>query len=198
MRAQARVAYSPVKVYPCALVRDRAYSFLGVVGWRHLPQDVVVDSSTDPLQMPRQLLAGQDYPSTYRASPRCSPTTMSACGDIELLRWPDGFFCRACGTVGEPWRATRGRLVRRSCRHQIRVAAGTILDKTRTPLTTWFEAALLGGAPAPDTHQPRRDASISSVMVMGRIMANPPSRRQAHQGRLERLRRGSAIEAERA
>ncbi|CEG50982.1 conserved hypothetical protein [Stutzerimonas xanthomarina] len=34
-----------------------------------------------------------------------------------------------------------GRLVCSSCRHQGTVTAGTLLDKTRTPLTTWFEAA---------------------------------------------------------
>jgi hypothetical protein len=28
-----------------------------------------------------------------------------------------------------------------ACRHQASVTAGTILDKARTPLTTWFEAA---------------------------------------------------------
>jgi transposase-like protein len=32
-------------------------------------------------------------------------------------------------------------LVCAACRHQASVTAGTILDKTRTPLTTWFEAA---------------------------------------------------------
>ena len=42
---------------------------------------------------------------------------------------------------GEPWRQTRGRLVCSACRHQTSVTAGTILEKTRTPLTTWFEAA---------------------------------------------------------
>ena len=95
----------------------------------------------DPRQRPRQLLAGQDYPSTYRGFVEMFPDDDACLRYIELLRWPDGFFCRACGAVGEPWRATRGRLVCRSCRHQIRVAAGTIFDKTRTPLTTWFEAA---------------------------------------------------------
>ena len=29
----------------------------------------------------------------------------------------------------------------RVCRHQAGVTAGTVFDKTRTPLTTWFEAA---------------------------------------------------------
>jgi transposase-like protein len=60
---------------------------------------------------------------------------------LEQLRWPGGFICPACKAPGEPWRQTRGRLLCRTCRHQGSVTAGTILDKTRTPLTTWFEAA---------------------------------------------------------
>ncbi len=39
------------------------------------------------------------------------------------------------------WLQTRGRLVCSSCRHQTTVTTKTIFDKTRTPLTTWFEAA---------------------------------------------------------
>jgi len=57
------------------------------------------------------------------------------------LRWASGFVCAACGVSGVPWLQTRGRLVCPACRHQASVTAGTILDKTRTPLTTWFEAA---------------------------------------------------------
>ena len=44
------------------------------------------------------------------------------------------------GVIGEPYESTRGRLVCSSCRHQATVIAGTIFDKTRTPLTTWFAA----------------------------------------------------------
>src|SRR5258708_12912979 len=40
-----------------------------------------------------------------------------------------------------PARATRGRLICRGCRHQCSVTAGTIFDKTRTPLRVWFAAA---------------------------------------------------------
>ena len=66
----------------------------------------------------------------------------SACaGYLEQLRWPAGFVCAVCKAAAEPWRQTRGRLVCRACRHQGSVTAGTILDKTRTSLTTWFEAA---------------------------------------------------------
>lgn len=60
---------------------------------------------------------------------------------LEALRRQDGFACPACGSAGEPWRASRGRLVCRACRHEASVTAGTVFDKTRTPLTTWFEAA---------------------------------------------------------
>ena len=60
---------------------------------------------------------------------------------IERLRWPAGFVCSACGKNSEPWRASRGRRVCSACHKQVRVGAGTIFDKTRTPLTTWFEAA---------------------------------------------------------
>jgi len=57
------------------------------------------------------------------------------------LRWPDGFVCPACGQAGAPYQQSRGRLVCPRCRHQATVTAGTILDKTRTELVIWFEAA---------------------------------------------------------
>jgi hypothetical protein len=46
-----------------------------------------------------------------------------------------------CGVLGEPYNNTRGRLVCSSCGRQATVTAGTIFDKTRTPLTSWFAAA---------------------------------------------------------
>ena len=60
---------------------------------------------------------------------------------LEGLRWPNGFVCPACLQQNEPWRQTRGRLLCPACRHQSTVTAGTIFDKTRTPLTAWFDAA---------------------------------------------------------
>ena len=86
-------------------------------------------------------MAGEDYPATYRGFVAMFPDDVACLRYLEELRWPDGFSCPACGAGGEPWRATRGRLVCRVCRRQTRVTAGTIFDKTRTPLTTWFEAA---------------------------------------------------------
>ena len=86
-------------------------------------------------------MAGRDYPRTYREFAARFPDEAACSQFLEALRWPQGFTCPACGVVGTPWRDTRGRLVCPTCRHQTTVTAGTILEKTRTPLTTWFEAA---------------------------------------------------------
>lgn len=87
------------------------------------------------------LVPSADSPRTYREFVAMFPDDMACAAYLEKLRWPDGFVCPACKTAGGPWRQTRGRLVCRACRHQTSVCAGTILDKTRTPLTTWFEVA---------------------------------------------------------
>jgi transposase-like protein len=89
--------------------------------------------------MPR--LAGRDYPRSYREFAQWYQDDAACAECLEALRWPKGFTCPACRVVGEPWRESRGRLVCRACRHQTTVTAGTILEKTRTPLTIWFEAA---------------------------------------------------------
>lgn len=81
------------------------------------------------------------FPSIYRDFVKMF-SDEAACADyLERLRWPNGFVCPACGRPSSPWRQTRGRLVCPSCRYQCTVTAGTIFDKTRTPLTTWFDAA---------------------------------------------------------
>lgn len=82
-----------------------------------------------------------DHPTTYRGFLERFPNDEACLNYPEALRWPNGFCCPSCGRLGEPWRATRGRLVCRGCRRQTRVAAGTIFDKTRTPLRMWFDAA---------------------------------------------------------
>ena len=86
-------------------------------------------------------MAGRDYPSTYREFVKMFPDDETCTAYLDKLRWAGGFACPSCKTSAEPWRQTRGRLVCPACRHQASVTAGTIFDKTRTPLTTWFEAA---------------------------------------------------------
>ena len=91
--------------------------------------------------MQGDLTIGLDFPHTYRGFVERFPSNAACAAYLEQLRWPRELCCPACGVLGAPWRQTRGRLVCPACRHQTSVTAGTILDKTRTPLTTWFEAA---------------------------------------------------------
>jgi predicted RNA-binding Zn-ribbon protein involved in translation (DUF1610 family) len=58
---------------------------------------------------------------------------------LEWLRWPAGFVCPDCGHAGG-WRLGDGRF--ECARYQARTSttAGTIFDRTRTPLTVWFTA----------------------------------------------------------
>lgn len=83
----------------------------------------------------------EDFPRTFREFVQKFPEEDTCAAYLEQLRWHNHFCCPACQIVGEPWHQTRGRLVCTTCRHQTSVTAGTIMDKTRTPLTTWFEAA---------------------------------------------------------
>lgn len=87
------------------------------------------------------IVGGIGYPRTYREFVMMFPDESECALYLERLRWPNGFNCPACKTPSTPWRQTRGRLVCPACRHQSSVTAGTIMEKTRTPLTTWFEVA---------------------------------------------------------
>ena len=87
------------------------------------------------------LFAGRDYPRTYREFVQMFPDDEACAAYLTQLRWRDGFSCPACHSAASPWRQTRNRLVCSACRHQTSVTAGTIFDKTRTALSTWFEAA---------------------------------------------------------
>ena len=61
---------------------------------------------------------------------------------LEWLRWPGGFVCPRCGHEGG-WRLDDGRLQCSGCGSRTSVTAGTIFDRTRTPLTVWFHACWL-------------------------------------------------------
>ena len=87
------------------------------------------------------LMSGIDYPNTYRNFVEMFPDDASCTDYLAKLRWPEGFVCPACKTNVIPWHASRVRLACPICRHQTSVTTGTVFDKTRTPLTTWFEAA---------------------------------------------------------
>jgi transposase-like protein len=61
---------------------------------------------------------------------------------LDWLRWPAGFVCPECGRA-EAWVLGDGRYECRECHERTSPTAGTIFDKTRTPLTVWFMACWL-------------------------------------------------------
>jgi hypothetical protein len=56
---------------------------------------------------------------------------------LEWLRWPEGFVCPDCGNAGG-WRLADGRFRCAGCGARTSPTAGTIFDRTRTPLTVWL------------------------------------------------------------
>lgn len=99
-----------------------------------MAQNWAVDDAQKPV-------AGRDYPATWREFEDWFATEQACLAFLERLRWPSGFRCPACAAEGEPGRTSRNRLQCNACRFQASVTAGTIFDKTRTPLRVWFAAA---------------------------------------------------------
>ena len=83
----------------------------------------------------------KDYPQTWNEFLDWFGTEEACLAYLERLRWADGFVCPRCGSVADAYRASRTRLMCRDCQRQSTVTAGTIFDKTRTPLRVWMAAA---------------------------------------------------------
>jgi transposase-like protein len=82
-----------------------------------------------------------DYPRTWGQFLDRFASEEACAAYLEELRWPSGFACPSCGSMTAPYRASRLRLMCKDCRHQSTVTAGTIFEKTRTPLRVWLAAA---------------------------------------------------------
>jgi len=70
----------------------------------------------------------------------------AACAEyLERARWRYGFTCPECHEKGEPFRfaARPGVLRCRRCRKDTALTAGTVMQRTRVPLSTWFWGAYL-------------------------------------------------------
>ena len=74
--------------------------------------------------------------------------TEAQCAEaVKRARWPDGFRCPRCDAaehyvVGH---GSRKLFQCNACRHQTSVTAGSLMEHTKLPLTTWFLAIYLIG-----------------------------------------------------
>jgi len=82
-----------------------------------------------------------EYPDSLREFFLMFPDERACLEYLINLRWGGEFVCVKCKSVSTPWLTTRNRIECPHCHHQTSATAGTIFEKTRTPLTTWFEAA---------------------------------------------------------
>ncbi len=85
-------------------------------------------------------VSGRDYPRTWDQFHDWFPDEAACRQYLEYIRWGGGFVCPSCGAAGEAFRGSRGRWICRYCRHQCTVTAGTVFEKTRTPLRSWLAA----------------------------------------------------------
>jgi len=81
----------------------------------------------------------EDYARTLAELEKRFATEEACVQYLFALRWPDGFVCPRCAGR-KAWTAKRGLLVCASCQVQVSVKVGTIFEKSRLPLTTWFRA----------------------------------------------------------
>ena len=91
------------------------------------------------------------FPGSLPEFQRLFPDEAACATYLERARWGNGFACPYCGTSGEPYRySTRpGVLCCRACRHETRLTAGTVMERTHTPLSVWFWAAYLVASHTP-------------------------------------------------
>lgn len=85
------------------------------------------------------LQGGREYPRSVGEFLAWFGTDADCRDYLAWLRWPEGFVCDECGGVGG-WQLADGRWECVACSHRTSVTAGTVFDRTRTPLTVWFHA----------------------------------------------------------
>jgi transposase-like protein len=79
------------------------------------------------------------YPRSVGELQAWFPTDAACLDYLEWLRWPAGFVCPRCDHAGG-WQLGDGRFECSGCQARTSTTAGTIFDRTRTPLTVWFTA----------------------------------------------------------
>ena len=99
-----------------------------------------------------QLAFGGEHAKATRLSPKSLPEfqamfpTDDACGAyLYKARFPAGFDCPYCGWKGDPYTFNnRLDMLRcRQCKRDTRLTAGTIMQKSKVALCTWFWGAFL-------------------------------------------------------
>jgi transposase-like protein len=83
------------------------------------------------------------FPKTLRQFQTDFATEEACQRYLAACRWPDGFTCPRCGNAEAYELLKQRRWQCRKCRYQVSLTSGTVLHRTKIPLTQWFWAAYL-------------------------------------------------------
>ncbi|MGO9849834.1 MAG: IS1595 family transposase [Methylocella sp.] len=91
------------------------------------------------------------FPKSLPSFQKLFPDDAACARYLEGAKWPKGFECPNCHEKGEPFRFENrpGVLRCKSCRSDVSLKAGTVMEGTHTPLTTWFWGAYLVSTSTP-------------------------------------------------
>jgi hypothetical protein len=91
------------------------------------------------------------FPRSLPEFQRLFPDEAAWAAYLERARWDAGFVCDHCGSRGDPYRfANRPGVSRcRHCNRDTSLTAGTVMERTHTPLSVWFWAAYLVASQTP-------------------------------------------------
>ena len=89
--------------------------------------------------------AGQSSPKSLPDFQRVFPNEEACRAYLYAARFANGFACPYCSWTGKPFRfrSRRDMLRCRSCKRDTRLTAGTIMQKSKVSLCTWFWGAFL-------------------------------------------------------
>lgn len=88
-------------------------------------------------------VAGVDYPRTHQEFEQWLSDDTACRNYLFRVRWPQGFKCPRCGSMAAPWLTARGYFTCRQCQAQISVTVGTVFERSRFSLRTWYAAMWL-------------------------------------------------------
>ena len=85
------------------------------------------------------------FPKSLPEFQRLFPNDAACATYLEGIRWPSGFVCPWCHVAGLPYRfaGKPGVLRCKACKRDVGLTAGTVMERSHTPLSTWFWAAYL-------------------------------------------------------
>ncbi len=88
---------------------------------------------------------GQPSPKSLPDFQRIFPNEEACRTCLYATRFPDGFVCPYCGRCGEPYRfKNHPNMLRcRDCKRNTQLTAGTVIQNSKMPISTWFWGAFL-------------------------------------------------------